>query len=225
VTDTAAGGIYLLLNDEKSTGNMVADNTVEYIGMFYSDGCGILVARTPDVAILHNEIRHGRYTGISTGWTWDDKDTAAKNHDVGHNLIHRTMGLHDDGGGIYTIGKIPGMKIHHNYIHNIPRSKFSGNYGICSVYLDNGSCFKLVQDNVTENVEAAFFASNKPNHSNTFDRNYYSGRLIRFVEKENTVTNNIEVKGSNWPAEAVKIMKEAGPRGAYRRPEPASAGK
>lgn len=26
---------------------------------------------------------------------------------------------------------------------------------------------------------------------------------------------------SNWPPEAVIIMKEAGPRGAYRRPEPA----
>jgi len=225
VSYTAAGGIYLLLNDEKSSGNKVIDNTIEYIGMCYSDGCGILVARTPDVAILHNEIRHVRYTGITTGWTWDDKDTAAKNHDVGYNLIHRTMGLHDDGGGVYTLGKIPGMKVHHNYIHNITRSKFSGNYGICGVYLDNGSCFKLVQDNVIDNVVAGFFASNKPNHSNTFDRNYYNCKLVHFVEKENAVTNNIEVKGSNWPPEAVKIMKESGPRGAYRRPEAVSTEK
>ncbi len=219
VADTAAGGIYLLLNDEKSTGNMVVDNTVEYVGMCHSDGCGILAARTPDVAILHNEIRYVRYTGISTGWSWDDKDSAAKNHDVGHNLIHRTMGLHDDGGGIYTLGKIPGMKIHDNYIHDIVRSKFSGGYGICGIYLDNGSCFKLVQDNVIENVEVAFFSGNKPNYKNTFDRNYHNGPLAKILDKANIVTNNTLVQDSKWPAEAVKIMQAAGPRGAYRRPD------
>ncbi len=219
VSYAAAGGIYLLLNDEKSTGNVVTDNTIEYIGMCHSDGCGIVVARTPDIAILHNEIRNVRYTGISTGWSWDDKDSAAKNHDLGYNLIHRTMGLHDDGGGIYTLGKIPGMKIHHNYVHTITRSKFSGNYGICGIYLDNGSCFKMVQDNVIENVEAAFFSGNKPNYKNTFDRNFHNGPLAKILDPANIVTNNLEVKGSNWPAEAVNIMKEAGPRGAYRRPK------
>jgi hypothetical protein len=225
VTDTAAGGIYLLLNDEKSTGNVVVDNTVEFTGMNYSDSCGILTARTPDISILHNEIRHVRYTGISTGWSWDDKDSTAKNHDVGHNLIHKTMGLHDDGGGIYTLGKVPGMKIHDNYIHNIVRSKFSGNYGICGIYLDNGSCHKLVQDNVIENVEATFFSGNKPNYKNTFDRNYHNGPLAKILDPANIVTNNSLVQGSSWPAEAVKIMKEAGPRGVYRRTDASSVGK
>jgi len=219
VADTAAGGIYLLLNDEKSTGNKVVDNTVEYYGMCHSDSCGILVARTPDVAILHNEIRHGRYTGISTGWSWDDKESTARNHDVGYNLIHRTMGLHDDGGGIYTLGKIPGMNIHDNYIHNIVRSTFSGGYGICGIYLDNGSCFKLVQDNVIGNVEVAFFSGNKPNYNNTFNQNFHNVPLAKILAKENIVTNNTLVINAKWPAAAVKIMKEVGPRGAYRRPD------
>lgn len=219
VTDTAAGGIYLLLNDAQSTGNKVVDNTVEYYGMCYSDSCGILVARTPDVSIIYNEIRHGRYTGISTGWSWDDKESTARNHDVGFNLIHRTMGLHDDGGGIYTLGKIPGMKMHNNYIHTIVRSKFSGNYGICGIYLDNGSCFKLVQDNVIEDVEVAFFSGNKPNYKNTFNQNYHNVPLAKILAKENIVTNNIMVQGSKWPAEAIKIMKDSGPRGIYRRPD------
>jgi parallel beta-helix repeat protein len=218
VSDCAAGGIYLLLNDGKSSGNQITDNTIEYIGMCYSDGCGILVARTPDVSILHNEIRHVRYTGISTGWSWDDKDSAARNHDVGYNLIHRVMGLHDDGGGVYTLGKIEGMKIHHNYVHDLVRSKFSGNYGICGIYLDNGSCHKVVHDNVIENVEAAFFSGNKPNYKNTFERNYHNGPLAKIIEKANTVRDNVAVKkGAAWPAEAQEIIKMAGPRGQYRR--------
>jgi Right handed beta helix region len=219
VTDTAAGGIYLLLNDAKSTGNSVVDNTVEYFGMCHSDSCGILAARTPDVAILYNEIRQGRYTGISTGWSWDDKDSTAQNHDVGYNLIHKVMELHDDGGGIYTLGKIPGMKIHDNYIHNIVRSKFSGSYGICGIYLDNGSCLKLVQDNVIENVEVTFFSGNKPNHKNTFDRNYHNCPLAKILDKANIVTNNTLVQDAKWPVEAIKIMKDAGPHGMYRRPD------
>jgi hypothetical protein len=111
------------------------------------------------------------------------------------------------------------MKIHHNYIHNITLSKFSGNYGLSGIYLDNGSCQKLVQDNVIENVESAFYSGNKPNYDNTFDRNYHNGPLGKIIEETNIVTNNTLVQGSNWPVGAVKIMKEAGPRGAYRRPE------
>ena len=57
---------------------------------------------------------------------------------MAYNLIHGVMALHDDGGGIYTLGKIEGMKIHHNYIHSVRRSKFSGSYGISGIYLDNG---------------------------------------------------------------------------------------
>ncbi|HEX5790848.1 MAG TPA: right-handed parallel beta-helix repeat-containing protein [Luteolibacter sp.] len=212
VSDCAAGGIYLLLNDAKSTGNRIEDNTVESIGMLHSDGCGILVARTPDVSILHNEIRHVRYTGISTGWSWDDKPSAARNQEVAYNHIHHVMGLHDDGGGIYTLGRIEGMKIHHNFIHDLTRSKFAGTYGICGIYLDNGSCMKLVQDNVIENVEAAFFSGNKPNYQNTFERNFHNGPLAKIIEKTNTVRDNVAVKGADWPAEAREIMKTAGPR-------------
>lgn len=221
VVDAGAGGIYLLLNHEKSTGNKITDNTIEHIGVTYSNACGILIARTPDVAVSHNEIRHVRYTGISTGWSWDDKDSAAKNHDISYNLIHQVMGLHDDGGGIYTLGKIPGMVMRNNYIHNITRSKFAGNYGICGIYLDNGSCHKLVQDNVIENVEAAFFSGNKPNYKNIFERNYHMCPFAKIVEKANIVRDNVEVKkGTAWPAAAREIIKQAGPRGNFRRPDP-----
>ena len=223
VQDTSAGGIYLLLNHQGSSGNQVTDNTIERIGMEYSDGCGILAARTPDVSILHNEIRDVRYTGITTGWAWDDKDRTAKNHEVAYNLIHRTMGLHDDGGGIYTLGKIPGMKIHHNYIHSIKRSKFAGNWGIAGIYLDNGSCQKLVQDNVIDGVEVAFFSGNKPNYDNTFERNYHNVPLAKVIEKTNVVRDNVQVKKAGkttpWPKQALEIIRQAGPRGEYRRPE------
>ncbi len=212
VSDTSAGGIYLLLNDANSTGNMITDNTVEWIGMDYSNACGILVTRTPDLSILHNEVRDVRYTGISTGWQWNDLDTTAINQEVAYNRIHRTMGLHDDGGGIYTLGKIPGMEIHDNYIHSITRSPYAGNYGICGIYLDNGSSFKHVHHNVIDGVEAAFFAGNPPNHDNLFEWNHYTGTFANSMDPANTVQNNTQVTGSNWSAAALAIMDAAGPR-------------
>lgn len=220
VRDTSAGGVYLMLNHEGSSGNAITDNTLEWIGREYSDSCGILVARTPDVRVLHNEIRDVRYTGISTGWSWDDKDSTARNHEIAHNLIHRTMGLHDDGGGIYTLGKIEGMRIHHNSIHNIHRSKFAGNWGIAAIYLDNGSCHKLVENNVIDQVEVAFFSGNKPNYKNTFQNNFHNVPLAKVIEKTNTVRDNVEVKkGAAWPETAQQVISMAGPRGEFRRPE------
>jgi hypothetical protein len=128
------------------------------------------------------------------------------------------MGLHGDGGGVHTLGKIEGMKIHHNYVHDLIRSKYSGNYGICGIYLDNGSCHKVASDNVIENVEAAFFSGNKPNYENTFERNYHMCPLAKTIEKTNTVQENIEVKkGTAWPKDAEGILRIAGPRGEYRR--------
>ena len=38
------------------------------------------------------------------------------------------------------------------------------------------------------------------------------------IEKGNIVRDNVEVKGNDWPKEAQEIMKQAGPRGEYRRP-------
>ena len=54
----------------------------------------------------------------------------------------------------------------------------------------------------------------KPNYKNTFERNYHMCPLARIIEKENTVRDNVEVKkGTDWPTEAQKIIKTAGPRG------------
>lgn len=213
--DTAAGAIYLWLNREESLNNKITDNTVERYGMYFADACGILVARTPDVSILHNEVRYGRYTGISTGWTWDDKDYAAKNHDVGYNLIHHVMQLYGDGAGIYTLGKIPGMKIHHNYLHDLIRSGL-GSHPPAGIYLDNGSCFKIVESNVLNTVGLAFSAQNKPNYDNQFIGNYFNGP-VGHLNGERFIQKHHEVKGGQWPQEALDIMKKAGPRGEYRR--------
>ena len=51
-------------------GHVVEDNLIEDGGHVFQEGCGVLAQVGQDVAILHNEIRYFRYTGVSTGWTW-----------------------------------------------------------------------------------------------------------------------------------------------------------
>ena len=110
------------------------------------------------------------------------------------------------------------MSIHDNYIYSLSCSKWSGGWATAGIYLDNGSCFKTVTSNVLDKVPMAFTVWNPPNHDNTFQQNYHNCPLGK-IKDGNTAQDNTPVTGSSWPEAAVKIMKKAGPRGQYRRPE------
>ena len=175
ITDTSAGGIFLVLNNERSTGNVIQNNLVSYGGRQYADGVGILVACTPNAKILHNEVCFYRYGGISFGWEWGDVVTAASNIEVAYNKVHDVMQLLDDSAGIYSLGNIPGGLVHDNYIYNISPSDYNGfnvkiwGNAICAITNDAGSN-KVIYSNVIENTGYAFSATNPPNYDNVFKR-------------------------------------------------------
>lgn len=208
VTDTSAGGINLLLFSANSSGNTIINNVLENGGRCYSDGCGILVTFAPNISIQHNEIRNYGYTGISLGWSWDDTNTAAINHEVSYNNIHDVMQVHDDGGAIYSLGKVPGTNIHDNYVYSIKASPYQGGYNIVGIYYDAGSSLKTAQKNVFDGIPRTFFAMST-NHDNTLIDNYYNC-VIGTVSSLNTLQNNLFVSGTNWPQDAVDIMNRSG---------------
>jgi hypothetical protein len=84
-------------------------------------------------------------------------------HDIGcgdnrirYNHVHHCLQLHDDGGGIYTLGGIQkGSLIAENYVHDIRRTKWAGDYPIDLIYLDNYTSKILVKDNVVNGGRAA----------------------------------------------------------------------
>lgn len=211
INDTSAGGIYLNLNNERSTGNVIQNNLISYGGRQYSDAVGILISCTPETKVLHNEVCYYGYAGIHVGWDWGDAQTTAKDIEVAYNRIHDVMQLLDDAGGIYTLGNIPGGIFHDNYIYNIMKSPYQGsnNRGNPIVAITNdGGSNKEFYRNVIENVEYAFSAINHPNHDNAFHNNFYNAN-IGFMADENQLVENIFIDGE-WPQEAKDIIANAG---------------
>ena len=213
IEDTSAGGIYLNLNNERSTGNLIQNNLISYGGRQYDDAVGILVSCTPETKVLHNEVCYYGYAGINVGWDWSDAPTSAKDIEVAYNKIHDVMQLLDDAGGIYTLGNIPGGIFHDNYIYNIKLSKYQGSnmkmgFNPIVAITNDGGCNKEFYNNVIENVDYAFSAVNNPNYDNVFKNNFFSGE-IGFISDKNTKENNMQVN-VEWPEEAVKIIANAG---------------
>ena len=217
LTDLAGGGIYIntVAGYCGSTNDTVKDNLIDNIGRVYDDGVGIVATNDANMVIEHNLIRYCPYTGVSIGWSWDTSSQGCMNNEIRYNEIHDVMRLHDDGGGIYTLGKMQGGNFHHNYIWNNHKSTYEGGYPNAGIYLDNGSKYKSVHDNVLDSTNDAFYAINAPNLLNTFQNNFYNVPLGN-ISNQNTVQNNTAVSGNNWNATALGIMNNAGLEASYK---------
>jgi|GEM_PF-1409302 len=141
-------------------GNAVRNNVIHEVGVDYQGSVGIFAGYVAETTIAHNEIHHLPYSGISVGWGWGELDagggayhqpfvyqtpTPAKNNLIERNHVHHVMQVLNDGGGIYTLGNMPGTVIRGNHIHDNP--------GIPGgIYLDEGSGLIEVAGNLVHSV-------------------------------------------------------------------------
>ncbi|MBQ3226755.1 MAG: right-handed parallel beta-helix repeat-containing protein [Clostridia bacterium] len=191
IYDIGAGGIkiggegYLFdaegnatLDDlNQNSGNTVKNNRIERCGRRYFAGCGILVKHSFENYIGHNEISDLYYTGISVGWVWGYKPSVTRDNLIEKNLIYNIgMGALSDMGGIYTLGKQPGTVIRGNVIHDVT----TYDYGAWGIYLDEGSSYITVENNLCYKVGKNGF-------------NQHFGQM-------NTIRNNIFAKTGHCAA-------------------------
>jgi hypothetical protein len=142
--------------------NAVVNNYIHDVCVEHQGGVGVFAGYTEATTIAHNEIAQLPYSGISMGWGWGEEDagggnpdyeqpfkydtpTPAKNNRIEYNHIHHVMLMKHDGGGIYTLGMMPGSVLQENYIHDNV-----GEPG--GIYLDEGSGGIEVVGNRIENV-------------------------------------------------------------------------
>jgi hypothetical protein len=126
----------------------VRNNYITRAGLQYFQSVGIMAGYTDGAVIEHNELHDILYSGISVGWGWDNVDNAARNNVVRYNEVYRVNTLMSDGGGIYTLSKQPGTLIAENYVHDVARTMWAGDFPIAAIYLDEGSNLITVRDNV-----------------------------------------------------------------------------
>jgi hypothetical protein len=167
--------------------NQIVNNYIHDVAIQYAAGVGIFGGYTEGTVIAHNEIRNLAYSGISVGWGWGEEDaggdadhyyqpfvykepTPSRGLRCEYNHIHHVMLERNDGGGIYTIGNMPGSIIRGNVVHDNV-----GQPG--GIYLDEGSGFIEVTGNIVYNVSRAMNYNNRAQnriatcheHDNYFD--------------------------------------------------------
>jgi parallel beta helix pectate lyase-like protein len=165
ITDTSGSAIELGNDDmrnatgaDQTLGNTIADNHVFDAPVEYRAGIGIDVGYAATSSIVHNQIDHTPYSGISIGWGgWPDKQgqpaltNYSHNNDVSYNLLFEIMQTLSDGGGIYTNGQTTqshsyatGETVKGNVLHDL-------NHSFWGLYSDNGSDWMTVTGNAVWN--------------------------------------------------------------------------
>ena len=120
------------------------DNIVRHVGRVFHQSVGILLTHAFDCDLLHNEIAHTCYTGISIGWSWGYRETITRNIRIENNLIHDICeGVLSDNGGIYLLGVQPGTVVRGNHLYRVT----CADYGGWGIYPDEGSSHLLIENN------------------------------------------------------------------------------
>ncbi len=147
----------------------VTDCHIGYYGRIFNNAIGILVTHAIDCELSNNEIHDGWYTGISVGWNWGYADNPTNNIQIKNNLIYNIgNGWLSDMGGIYTLGIQPDTVISGNIIYNVGCDEGDYGYGGWGIYLDEGSSYITVENNLVYDCS-----------SQTFHQHYGKDNLVR----------------------------------------------
>jgi hypothetical protein len=210
----------------------ITDNLISGVAKDYKDMAGILSTYVTHADIEHNEVTNLPYDGIDIGWGWGMNDpggsqdyanrgtynyqpiyttaTTLKNTVVNDNRIHGTKKLFHDGGSLYNLSANPGAVFNDNYIYD--------NQHTVGLYLDEGSRYVTLTNNVVQDSGVwAFTNANANNHTdgNAFNQNWYNGGSTSVATgspHNNTLTGNVQVSGTSWPAAAQQVINQSGVR-------------
>ena len=128
----------------------IVDNRIVHIGQVFHQSVGILLTHAFECDLLHNEIGHTCYTGISCGWSWGYRETITRDIRIEGNLIHDICeGVLSDNGGIYLLGVQPGTVVRHNHISRVT----AADYGGWGIYPDEGSSHLVIENNWVHDIQ------------------------------------------------------------------------
>ncbi len=136
----------------------VTDCHIKSYGRVFNNAIGILLVHAFDCEISQNEIHDGFYTAISSGWVWGYGTNITDNIRITKNLIYDIgKGWLSDMGGIYTLGIQPHSVITGNVVRDVGCYEGESGYGGWGIYLDEGTSYMLVENNLVYNCSSQGF--------------------------------------------------------------------
>jgi hypothetical protein len=217
----------------------IVNNLIRSVSKDYSDNSAILSTYIDGAQIVHNDISDTPYDAIDIGYGWGMHDaggnanyrtrmhgydwpqnkvyetpTTHRNVVVAYNRIYDTKKHFEDGGAIYNLSASEGTVIAENHVFDL-----SNRIGL---YLDEGSKFITLRDNVVEdagtwlNINAVTPAVRmwlRISTDNVATGNWHNGGKVGgqwTAYLNNRIEDDRPVAGKAWPAEAVEVMGNAG---------------
>ncbi|WP_210731812.1 right-handed parallel beta-helix repeat-containing protein [Sphingomonas sp. PAMC26645] len=228
---------------------LIRDNRIAGVSRDYKEQSAILVTYASGTVIANNDVSDAPYDGIDIGWGWGTNDpggsaeywrqqrgyydqpgnlvydtpTTLRDTVVVGNRVTRVKQWFPDGGAIYHLSADPGALIADNYIADV-----AGAGGI-AVYLDEGSRYVTIRNNVIDRVGGVwlnlnsqdFIAPKRTALDNLAIGNWYnSGRLQGSWTDylNNRAVDNIKVEGDAWPAAARSVIDHSGVQPVDKQP-------
>ncbi len=189
----------------------IQNNYITRIGQTNYGAPGIQAYYISGLNVSNNEIYDVPYSGICTGWGWTNyrDSVVCRNNTIAFNRLNKVMQMCFDGGAIYTLGHQPNSKIVGNYISNQPNN-------LAAIYLDAGSTFQSITDNVIENVPVAFFSA-AVSSDNLWRNNFVTSSKTEYLSNVNAFAEELNVFiPDNYSYEALTVMKNAGLKGKWK---------
>lgn len=203
--------------------NILVENNVLYdmTTLFY--GHAPITAYFVDgLKLEKNHIQRCNYTAVSLGWGWNNFDeisipanptTTARNNRFNNNRVYDCMRMLHDGGAFYTLGSQPDSEASGNYV-KAATSHFQGVY-----HPDEGTAWYTGKDLVFEILpDQDNFELNKwrNKHDNHYSNVFSTSDRIKLGAPNCTVTDIHVIPNADWPAEALAIIRSAGPDASHQ---------
>ncbi len=185
-------------NDNEITENInVIDNRIKSYGRNWMSAIGVLQTNARNCTIKNNEISDGYYTAISVGWVWGYDYNVSCNNKIQDNLIYNIgQGWLSDMGGIYTLGTQKGTEISGNVIHDVAADSGQGGYGGWGIYLDEGSSYIEVKNNLVYGCGSECFHQHFGKDNNVTNNIFALSEIAQIKVSRKEEHNQLHLKGN-----------------------------